>query len=131
MLLMKILGANKSETETVPESEMEQYLQEPQKVQVHPFKWWKDQSTKFPVLERLARKYLVIPATSVPCECLFSTAFLQTPFSYLISPFKSIDCCNHTNSMALSRVGSVVECILNNREFEGDCSFFFFQRYIL
>jgi len=53
MLLMKILGANKSETETVPESEMEQYLQEPQKVQVHPFKWWKDQS----------------------CECLFSTAW--------------------------------------------------------
>ena len=36
--------------------------------------WWRDRHKDYPVLARLARKYLGVPATSVPCERTFSTA---------------------------------------------------------
>ena len=39
-----------------------------------PLKWWRINKTRFPVLSKLARKYLAIPATSTPCERLFSEA---------------------------------------------------------
>ena len=35
-------------------------------------KWWKEHSTIYLVLSKLARKYLCLPSTSVPSECLFS-----------------------------------------------------------
>ena len=38
--------------------------------------FWKVNENKFPVLSQLARKYLIIPATSAPTERLFSTASL-------------------------------------------------------
>ncbi|XP_052126013.1 E3 SUMO-protein ligase ZBED1-like [Frankliniella occidentalis] len=38
-----------------------------------PFKWWQGHSGSLPLLSRLARKYLIIPASSVPSERLFST----------------------------------------------------------
>jgi len=36
--------------------------------------WWRARREKYPVLSRLARKYLSIPATSTACERTFSKA---------------------------------------------------------
>jgi hypothetical protein len=39
-----------------------------------PFQWWRNNEKNFPILFRVARKYLGIPATSVPSKRLFSDA---------------------------------------------------------
>ncbi len=43
-------------------------------IDANPFEWWKNHKTEFPVIAHLAQKYLIIPATSVPSERLFSDA---------------------------------------------------------
>ena len=37
-----------------------------------PLKWWKEHQHLFPVVARLAKRYLCIPTTSTPAERLFS-----------------------------------------------------------
>ncbi|CAK1597436.1 unnamed protein product [Parnassius mnemosyne] len=37
-----------------------------------PLQFWNEKKCLYPVLFKIAHKYLCIPATSVPSECLFS-----------------------------------------------------------
>lgn len=39
-----------------------------------PTEWWSNNHGRYPLLSQLARRYLAVPATSVPCERAFSTA---------------------------------------------------------
>jgi hypothetical protein len=72
----RVFGLPQSQTPIY--EEFSYYLDEiktPQAVpEVDPFEWWRDNQKKFPILYKIARKYLGIPATSVPSERLFSDA---------------------------------------------------------
>ena len=57
------------------ETEFDNYFRTPKaSYDINPFQWWQNNQKSFPVLFELARKYLCIPATSVPSERLFSDA---------------------------------------------------------
>ena len=45
-------------------------------VHVNPLLWWKDHEDKLPIMSKLARRVLCIPATSAPSERVFSAAGL-------------------------------------------------------
>ena len=47
--------------------ELEKYAEDP-------MKFWRDNKSSFPLLYQVAKKYLHIPATSVPSERIFSLA---------------------------------------------------------
>lgn len=55
------------------EAEISRYTSEPNYAG-DPLKWWKANASRYPHLVHLARKYLCIPATSVPSERVFSSA---------------------------------------------------------
>ncbi|XP_068221932.1 zinc finger BED domain-containing protein 4-like [Palaemon carinicauda] len=58
-----------------PHIELRRYLEEPIIPRDEdPLKWWKMHSVLFPKLHALAKKFLCIPATSVPSDRLFSKA---------------------------------------------------------
>lgn len=55
--------------------ELQRYRAEPSiSIDDCPLQWWYDHSGTYEKLSVLARKYLASPATSVPCERLFSHA---------------------------------------------------------
>lgn len=57
------------------ELEVAEYKKElPVSATENPLIWWRINSAKYPYLSLLAKKYLCIPATSVPSERVFSTA---------------------------------------------------------
>lgn len=41
---------------------------------IEPLSWWRAHSTEYPVLSKMAKDYLSVQASSVPCEQLFSLA---------------------------------------------------------
>ena len=56
-------------------SEFDMYMAaEPAGNNEDPLEWWMENKRRFPVLYKLALKYLCIPATSVSSERVFSTA---------------------------------------------------------
>ncbi|XP_040261635.1 E3 SUMO-protein ligase ZBED1-like [Bufo bufo] len=83
--LQNILGS--SESSSSDEEDKEQQLSQSVQKEVlmyfgehpiskkeNPLSWWKTDETRYPVLAKLAKSFLCIPATSTPSERLFSAA---------------------------------------------------------
>ena len=67
------------------DSELSKFISEnPIPVKENPLTWWLEKTNEYPILSRLARKYLAIPATEVPSESLFSN------FGNIITPQRSL-----------------------------------------
>lgn len=63
--------------ETGIDGEFQNFLREtPPPLGCTPTDWWRDNGVRFPRLAKLAKRYLCIPATSVPSERVFSAAGL-------------------------------------------------------
>lgn len=54
--------------------ECNKYIHAPFSIENNVLEWWKLNEKYFPRLAKLARKFLAIPATSVPAERMFSAA---------------------------------------------------------
>lgn len=52
-------------------NEVSHYLSSNVRNDVNPFKWWNENKDNFPILAKLAKKYLCVSATSVASERLF------------------------------------------------------------
>ena len=56
-------------------AQFQKYMSEPQiDRNLHPYNWWKNHEHVYPLIAKLARHYLCIPATSAVSERTFSTA---------------------------------------------------------
>ena len=60
--------------EALQQTEFNRYLSAEPINAWHDPLWWKDHAPSFPSIARLAKKYLAVPASSVPSERLFSSA---------------------------------------------------------
>lgn len=72
------------------EKEMERYLNAPDlDVEGNPLLWWKVEGLRYPILSKLARKYLAVCATSSPSERVFSSSGnIVTPLRTNLKPDK-------------------------------------------
>lgn len=70
----KMWASNQQSIQT-DDTEIMRYLRCPDEPKnVDPLIWWRNHRSSYPILSKLARKYLSIPSTSVPSERLFSDA---------------------------------------------------------
>ncbi len=73
LALLLALESSSDEEEDYLESYVERYKTEPTiDTEDCPQQWWSNHEGAHSMMARLARKYLATPATSVPCERLFS-----------------------------------------------------------
>ncbi|XP_040924669.1 zinc finger BED domain-containing protein 4-like [Betta splendens] len=79
--LWELLDSRVGATQQIPNPtanatvEVQRYLSEPYLSRGEdPLAYWKTRATTYPLLFSLAKKYLHMPATSVPCERVFSKA---------------------------------------------------------
>lgn len=72
------------------DTELTHYLQEePLDSNGDPLAWWRDNEARFPLLSKVARKYMCICATSTPSERVFSAAGnIVTPLRSSLKPHK-------------------------------------------
>ena len=79
--LMRLLGdiveTDKTSDVDIPKeekmkTEVSRYLGE-EHTSKSPLEWWNENQRRYPLLSQLASRYLAIPATSVPCERVFSS----------------------------------------------------------
>ncbi|XP_042285484.1 E3 SUMO-protein ligase ZBED1-like [Thunnus maccoyii] len=60
---------------TTAEEEMKQYLEVPPlSLSEDPLSWWRSHEIVFPLMAKLAKRYLCIPGTSIAAERVFSSA---------------------------------------------------------
>uniref|UniRef100_A0A1X7T819 HAT C-terminal dimerisation domain-containing protein n=1 Tax=Amphimedon queenslandica TaxID=400682 RepID=A0A1X7T819_AMPQE len=72
-----LLGEDELLDKDCPESEVDRFLDEKQlPSDTNVLDWWRVNSSKYPLLASLAKRYLSTPATSVPAERIFSAAGL-------------------------------------------------------
>jgi len=98
--LMLLLSDSESESDDELESvhsandELRRYAEEPPIPEAaDPLIWWKLHSHRFPVLSSFAQTILCVPASSVPCERLFSSS------GYIINKMRSSLLPEHVNAL--------------------------------
>lgn len=72
------------------DAELTRYLQEEAlDTSGDPLLWWRDNESRFPLMSKLAKKYMCICATSTASERMFSTAAnIVTPVRCCLKPEK-------------------------------------------
>lgn len=72
------------------DNELTRYLQEESiDSNANPLSWWRDTQSRYPLLSKVARKYMCICATSTPSERVFSVAGnIVTPMRSSLKPHK-------------------------------------------
>lgn len=72
-IMERILQKKMKSNSLLFHNEVEEYLTASIESQdVNPCEWWKDHKLQYPILAKIARDYICIPATSVPSEQAFS-----------------------------------------------------------
>ncbi|XP_040178075.1 E3 SUMO-protein ligase ZBED1-like [Rana temporaria] len=111
-------SADKSDAEHSAQAELMRYqVEDPIPETEDPLLWWKLNSHRFPGLSRFVQTILCVPATSVPCERLFSSSgyivnkmrssLLPENVNTLISVCKALD-----PSQDAKLVSGTVVCLL-------------------